>query len=113
MKYVLEINPQGCGQVFNEYGQVTTDGNLLFYDPEKIALIVFTGGHDVWPELYNENVCWNTYHSVERDLYEGRMFEQAQEYDIPCVGICRGAQFLCVKAGGKLIQHSTGHSSSN
>ena len=30
-------------------------------------------------------------------------------YQIPKLGVCRGAQFLTVMAGGKLIQHVTGH----
>jgi len=29
------------------------------------------------------------------------------------IGVCRGAQFLCAFAGGKLIQHCGGHSSGN
>lgn len=112
-KYVVEISPQDCGKVFKEYGEVVTDARYLFREPENVALVVFTGGHDVWPELYGENIGWNTYFNVERDLYEGRMFEQAQNHNIPCAGICRGAQFLCVKAGGKLVQDITGHGGAN
>jgi len=112
-KYVVEITPQTCGEVFEEHGEVTTDEAVLFKYPENVALVVFTGGHDVWPELYGENCGWNTYYSIQRDLYEGRMFEQAQKHGIPCAGICRGAQFLCVKAGGKLIQDITGHGGAN
>jgi gamma-glutamyl-gamma-aminobutyrate hydrolase PuuD len=29
--------------------------------------------------------------------------------NIPIIGVCRGAQFMCAFAGGKLIQHVTGH----
>lgn len=108
-KYVVEITPQNCGWVFEEYGTVTTDERILIKYPEKVSLVVFTGGHDVSPHLYGENVGRWTYSSNQRDIYEGKMFDQAQKYNIPCVGICRGSQFLCVKAGGKLVQDISGH----
>lgn len=106
---ILEITPQGCGSVFAELGEVVYDDKILEKYPKEVGLLVFTGGHDVWPELYGENILQGTFFSTHRDLYEGRMFEIAQANKIPCVGICRGAQFLCVKAGGKLVQDITGH----
>ena len=109
MKYVLEITPQRCGDVFNEHGQVTVDTSILKRHPERVSLIVFTGGSDVWPELYGENPIWETHYNSARDIYEGEMFELADKHGIPKVGICRGAQFLCVKSGGKLIQDIGGH----
>ena len=109
MKYVLEITPQGCGEMFSEYGEHTTDDTILYREPHKVALVVFTGGSDVTPELYGENKLPCTYNNIQRDLYEGRMFELAEEAHIPIVGICRGSQFLCVKAGGKLVQDISGH----
>lgn len=108
-KYVLEITPQGVGQVFRSWGTVTTQDRLIWETPEEVALAVFTGGHDVWPELYGENCHRTTYYYAPRDIYEGEIFEQAQKHKIPCVGICRGSQFLCVKAGGRLIQDVRGH----
>lgn len=108
-KYVVEITPQGCGKVFNEFGEVTTNDSRLTKTPELVSLVVFTGGHDVTPALYGENKGRHTYNSVERDEYEGRMFDIALKHKIPMVGICRGAQFLCVKAGGKLVQDINNH----
>ena len=29
--------------------------------------------------------------------------------DLRIFGLCRGAQWLCIKAGGKLVQHMDGH----
>ncbi len=109
MKHVVEITPAGCAWVFAEHGKPTRDETLLYKEPENVALVVFTGGEDVWPELYGENIRWETSFNVHRDLYEGRMFELAQKHKIPCVGICRGAQFLCVKSGNKLVQDIGGH----
>ncbi len=37
----------------------------------------------------------------------------AKANKIPIIGVCRGAQALCVFAGGKLVQHVTGHASGN
>jgi gamma-glutamyl-gamma-aminobutyrate hydrolase PuuD len=106
---ILEVTPQGCAEVFKDWGEIVYDDKIIETHPEEIGLMVFTGGHDVWPELYGENVLEGTFFSIHRDFYEGKMFEKAQEHKIPCVGICRGAQFLCVKAGGKLVQDVTGH----
>jgi GMP synthase-like glutamine amidotransferase len=109
-KYVVEITPAGCGEMFSEYGKHTTNDRILIDSPEKVALVVFTGGSDVSPELYGENVGRFTWCSSHRDIYESKMFEIAEKNKIPCVGICRGSQFLCVKSGGKLVQDITGHS---
>jgi len=112
-KFVVEITPQGCGSLFRDYGLPSTADWRLMKTPEKVSLVVFTGGHDVWPELYGENAGTWTYFSVQRDMYEGAMFEQALKHKIPMVGICRGSQFLCVKAGGKLCQDINNHGSNH
>jgi gamma-glutamyl-gamma-aminobutyrate hydrolase PuuD len=44
-----------------------------------------------------------------RDAREHDIFELAQEHSIPCAGICRGAQFLNVKCGGRMFQHVDNH----
>ena len=108
-KYVLEISPQGCGKVFYKHGIITTHAYRMIETPEDIALVVFTGGEDVYPELYGEEIGFRTYCSPSRDEYEVKMFEFAKKHNIPCAGICRGSQFLCVMAGGKLAQDITGH----
>ncbi len=108
-RYVLEITPQDCYRVFEKWGEYTTNARMLVNNPEQIALVVFTGGSDVWPELYGENVGHFTHFDMQRDLYEIECFKQALEHKIPMVGICRGSQFLCVQAGGKLCQDIRNH----
>lgn len=76
---------------------------------EDIALVVFTGGADVHPSFYKENVNSRCYCDKERDFEEVEIFQKALTRGIPMFGICRGAQFLCVMEGGSLIQHTTGH----
>jgi Predicted glutamine amidotransferases len=52
-----------------------------------------------------ENVTVNTLLKIpKRDLEELLITGYAIENRLPIIGICRGAQMLCVVAGGKLIQ---------
>lgn len=72
---------------------------------DEADLVVFTGGEDVDPSLYNQERNPRTQSNLERDIYEKSVFELALKLDKPMVGICRGSQFLCVMAGGQLVQH--------
>jgi anthranilate/para-aminobenzoate synthase component II len=111
-KKILVVNDHGPTyyKPFEFLGlECVRDHRVLETDPEDIALIVFTGGHDVSPSLYGKNAHPNTSSSMDRDIEETQVFEIAQENEIPMAGICRGAQFLCVMAGGKLVQDITGH----
>jgi len=109
LKYVVEITPQRCGEMFSQFGIPTTNARILTARPQEVALVVFTGGDDVTPTLYGENRHFSTCFNLRRDTYETEMFNQAYKHNIPCVGICRGAQFLCVMSGGKLVQDIGGH----
>ena len=83
------------------------------FDPsdfEDAALVVFTGGVDVDPSMYNgERSPYAQYHELERDKAEALIFQHCLDKKIPMVGICRGSQFLNVMNGGTLIQHIEGH----
>jgi len=74
-------------------------------------LIIFTGGEDVSPELYGEKKGSFTNSNATRDLDERLSYDlhRGLRNKIPKLGICRGAQFLTVMNGGKLIQHVEGH----
>ena len=63
-KYVVEITPQGCAGMFSEFGEPTVNDSRLVKTPEDVALVVFTGGHDVTPSLYGEPKGRWTYNSV-------------------------------------------------
>lgn len=73
-------------------------------------IVVFTGGEDVSPNFYNEEKGKYTYHNTERDIIEDELFNKYNRKGCLFVSICRGAQFLTVMNGGKLIQHVEGHS---
>ena len=72
-------------------------------------LVMFTGGADVNPVHYGENVGRRTFINPERDLVEIVIFKDAIAKGKKIIGICRGSQLTCVMAGGKLVQHCSGH----
>lgn len=81
------------------------EGSSLANNIADADIVVFTGGCDVDPKLYGDARHPRTYFVPERDLTEQAIFRRAIELKKKMVGICRGAQFLCVMNGGKLVQH--------
>ena len=84
----------------------------LTADPAAIRRIaqlcdgfLFTGGHDLSPELYGQEIlplCGER--CPERDAMERLLFPAVMELDKPVLGICRGLQFINVMLGGTLFQ---------
>lgn len=111
-KKILLVNDHGGGY-FSPFAHLgldyTTNHDAIREAPEGIALVVFTGGHDVSPGLYGKDAHPRTGASARRDAEEVEVFNIAKGNNIPMAGICRGAQFLCVMAGGKLVQDITNH----
>ncbi|MEO1135298.1 MAG: gamma-glutamyl-gamma-aminobutyrate hydrolase family protein, partial [Pseudomonadota bacterium] len=64
--------------------------------------IVFGGGGDIFPMLYDETPKQGSVYNRERDALEIAAAEQASADDIPALGICRGAQLMNVVRGGAL-----------
>lgn len=87
---------------------------------ERIDGIIFTGGEDISPLLFNEEPTRQTTQiSYKRDKMEMELFKLAYEKRIPILGICRGIQLINVALGGDLYQdintqidNSHGHMSS-
>ena len=75
---------------------------------EEADIVLFTGGEDVYPGLYGEEAQPATHFNLDRDLYEKLVYKKVSTKQL-CVGICRGAQFLAVMNGSKLVQHVSGH----
>lgn len=93
-----------------EYKELFTSyGWTLVKSLEEASLVLFTGGEDVSPSLYNETTHPRTGNNPVRDKSEQFIFNQAYEMGIPMVGICRGGQFLNVMNGGKMYQHVNNH----
>lgn len=70
-------------------------------------MIFLTGGADVTPSYYGDSTGKHTMINERRDEVE--QFICKMYSHLPKLGICRGSQFLTVMAGGKLVQHVTGH----
>jgi anthranilate/para-aminobenzoate synthase component II len=98
--------PKECHS--NSY-QIVYKGDSL---TEKKGMLLLWGGEDVSPSLYNQTCNSFTIANEQpsqRDLNECGLINKAIQLGIPIVGICRGAQLLCAKVGGTLVQHVTGH----
>lgn len=89
---------------------IETNLYALLNTPEKFELIIFTGGEDITPSFYEETSPLGMCHyNIGRDKFEKRIFDFAKKRSIKMFGICRGAQFLNVMTGGKMIHHLEGH----
>lgn len=93
-----------------EYSQMFKGNGWEIVDTMiKADLIQFTGGEDVSPYLYGEELHPETRSNVNRDKKEQLLFNLALKNNIPMAGICRGGQFLNVMCGGKMWQHIKNH----
>ncbi len=84
-------------------------GCSIVDDPLESDFVIFTGGSDVNPDLYNESAIPETYVDLKRDQDDLVLWSLCRLEGIPMVGICRGAQFLWVKMGGELYQDIDNH----
>lgn len=84
---------------------LTSDEAALAQIAEDFDGFLFTGGHDVSPELYGApcgNACEEC--CAARDAMETRLFALVRALDKPAFGICRGIQFFNAALGGTLFQ---------
>ena len=76
-------------------------------------ILLLHGGSDIHPSYYGKGRSSKSGASAlpsNRDRVEWALLCTAKERNIPIIGICRGAQFLCALEGGVLMQHVSGHS---
>lgn len=84
---------------------LTTDRDIISTLADTYDGFLFTGGHDLNPELYGETVtavCGEL--CRDRDVLEMALFEHVLSRDKPALGICRGLQLFNVALGGTLYQ---------
>ena len=105
MKVFVEPSPEGpaVSKMFSEQ-----EGYSTTSDPLMADMFCFTGGEDVLPLLYSESNT-HSFVNVGRDVFSLGLYQLAKLLSVPCVGICRGGQFLNVMNGGKLEQHIENH----
>ncbi|MCR5788871.1 MAG: gamma-glutamyl-gamma-aminobutyrate hydrolase family protein, partial [Lachnospiraceae bacterium] len=83
----------------------TVDGQDIDQLFDMFDGFLFTGGHDVSPELYDEEPMEGLISSCKkRDLMESAFLKKAIDNDKPVLGICRGIQFINAALGGTLYQ---------
>ncbi len=68
------------------------------------SALVLTGGEDVAPSRYGEELDGARSVSLDRDAMEHDLLVRALERGIPVLAICRGMQVLNVTLGGSLHQ---------
>lgn len=76
---------------------------------QEADVVVFIGGEDINPSLYDQKCLTRTSYTESRDTYEEYVYNQCLMYGTPMFGICRGMQFLHAMNGGKLWQHVNNH----
>lgn len=106
---IIVVGSKFYGEPLKDIDNITSDVGYLLENPEKISLVLFTGGEDVHPEFYggkDSNICMT---NIQRDRFEKKVFEFCKDHDIKMTGICRGFQFLNVMCGGFMYQHITNH----
>ena len=99
----------GCYGPHKAYGVECTNFSEFRDHPEQFSMLVIPGGADVDPSLYGHQQHPQTSMSSRQDAMDVAAYNVAQAHGIPCVGICRGGQFLIAMAGGFLFQHVTNH----
>jgi GMP synthase-like glutamine amidotransferase len=99
------------GSLTRKFNQL--DGSKFFYKPvsniREADLVIFTGGADISPQLYNENAIPGTQFNVHRDINDVWAYNWCR--DKVKLGICRGAQLLNTLSGGSLWQDVPNHRS--
>lgn len=97
--------------MFDDCIGIVDKGHLSEFAPDESVLLLW-GGADISPSYYKQSPSVYTtanFWPSKRDWQESRMIDHAIDVGMPIIGICRGAQFLCAKSGGKLVQHLSGH----
>ena len=85
----------------------TTPLSQLTVDLKNADGIILTGGVDIHPGLYGnafDTIRCGTI-DLKRDELETTLLYYALESGIPCLGVCRGLQFMNVYMGGSLHPH--------
>ena len=76
---------------------------------ERMDGLLLTGGADLDPALYGEELNGSEPPEPGRDTLEREAWDAATRRGVPVLGICRGFQAINVFSGGRLMQHVTGH----
>ncbi len=76
---------------------------------DGVAGLLLSGGGDINPKYWDEEVHPKAQLDDERDEMEFKLIKAAWEKGIPILGICRGEQILNVALGGSMVQDIPDH----
>lgn len=87
-------------KINKEMKKVYVVGNSVYYaewinnyilvdNLEDADIVLFTGGEDVDPDLYDKECHHTTFCNPARDRYEAEIFDKVKPNQV-CLGICRG-----------------------
>lgn len=78
---------------------------MAFQQLDLVDGLILSGGHDVDPHLYGEEVDQKSGETwPDRDAFDMALLKRAEETGKPVLGICRGAQIINVAHGGSMWQ---------
>ena len=83
------------------------DTKSLDEELQRAGGVVLTGGEDIHPARYGQpqDTVACGFINLTRDALEWKLLEFVQGSGVPCLGICRGFQYMNVFAGGTLDPH--------
>ena len=98
--------PLTCGNVI-DLDEPLAEPYMNDYADELAARsdgMIITGGWDVDPHLYTDNVSEQSRYDARMDVLDALLLDAFYKAKKPVFGICRGIQFINVHFGGTLIQ---------
>ena len=98
--YTSAIEKAGGVPLILPYTEPTYADKLL----DGFDALLLTGGNDISPILYGENIRYAKDTDEELDRFHMALITYARKRGIPILGICRGFQLLNVAFGGTLYQ---------
>lgn len=108
----LGFSPWGNGTSPKPFDALFSEYKSLSAVPvASCDAIIMWGGTDIHPDYYaaQRHPRSGAVNNSDRDQAEWTWMQEAVELGIPIIGVCRGAQFLCALAGGRLVQDVNGH----
>ena len=87
----------------------SSDGSFRADAFARMTGLLLSGGTDLAPQTYGEDVAGARDVDRARDEFEAEAWREAESRRLPVLGICRGLQAINVFSGGRLTQHVEGH----